>query len=411
MINSSGDRPIIQIPNEKGPVLLTTAEDIASILTNRLKLNTEKYLGKEIPHTVVSHSVHFDDMQKEAFRDVVTRVGFRGDIRLTQESVSAGRAHKLDKPWLCNGVDECRFLVFDVSERYFTVTIGEVDEGLFDIWEHTRESYTGSHDLGCFDTEFASSPSIDPQKDQCELPGEYESATKTIQRARRVLQKAGFDELGIDAIVVTGINPQAYCVKTALRNAFPWTRATDTSSITPDTAIVHGAALYAHIMSPDDDELCNLRPLDVNRLSIDIETEGGLFTKMMSRCRQLPILRERVSETEISGNRPLQTITVKFYEGWRLLAKENKLLGTVEVQTATKGRVQFKVITEVPEGGLMEARVEEFNGYNDVQTGTFSVQTSSNSVGRVGDEHAEAIYTDARMHYYEDLEILLQRLK
>lgn len=99
-----------------------------------LKLNTEKYLGKEIPHAVVSCPVHFDDVQKEAFRNVVTRVGFRGDNRLTQELTSAGIAHKLDNPWHCSGFEECRILVFHVGERYSTLTIGEVDGAVFESW-------------------------------------------------------------------------------------------------------------------------------------------------------------------------------------------------------------------------------------------------------------------------------------
>lgn len=278
--------------------------------------------------------------------------------------------------------------------------------------EHTRERhYTVSHDLNSFETESTCSPSImDPQKDQCEPPRKYESAMQIIRRARSVLRKAGFDECRINAIVVTGINPQAYWVKTVLSNAFPWTKATDTTSVTPETAIVYGAALFAHAMSADDKELCTLHIPDLTVLSIGIETEHGQFTEITPMGCMLPLRRREFFETSVSGNQEgIEYITAKFYEGERLIAKENRLLGTVELQTARNGRtgLEVEVRIDVDDDGVMEGRVKEINvdGGSEARTEKISLRTIYNC----DRGELNAIRMDAERHYYEDLEILQQR--
>jgi molecular chaperone DnaK (HSP70) len=407
VINSSDDRPIIQIPNEKGPVLLTTAEDITSIIVNRLKLNAEKNLGKEIPHAVVSYPVHFDDVQKEALRDAVKRGGFTRYNRLISEPMATGTAHRLGETGVCReDIEECHVLIYDVGERYSTVTIEEIDFGVTEIWEYLRErQHTGSHDLSSFESDFACSPSMNPpeEEDQCEKHRQYESPERIVRRVQQLLQNAKFTESGLDTIVVTGMNPQAYWVKSVLSNSYPRANNSDTSSIiTPDTAIVYGTALLAEILSSDDG-ICTQSLPNVTMLPIGIETEHGQFTEIVPIGRQLPLHRRKFFEAYVSGDQQedMGYITVRFYEGQRLIAKKNKLLGTVKMQTAIKGRVELEVRIDVDDDGLMEGRVREINGGKEARTDKLICNCNWEDFGD--------IQTDAAMHDYEDLEILQQR--
>ncbi|QKX64212.1 uncharacterized protein TRUGW13939_11385 [Talaromyces rugulosus] len=397
VINSSDDRPIIKVPNEKGPVLLTTAEDITSIIVNRLKINAEKYLGKETPHAVVSYPVHFDDVQKDALRDAVKRGGFTKYNRLIPEPMAAGTAHRLDETGYCReDVEECHVLIYDVGERYSTVTIEEIDYGVTEIWEYLREGKkTGSPDLSSFEFDFTCSPSMNPpeeeeeEEDQCEKYRQYESPERIVRRVQQLLQNAKFTESGLDTIVVTGMNPQAYWVKSVLSNSHPWAKNGDSSSIiTPDTAIVYGTALLAEILSSDDG-ICTL-PLPH-------------FTEIVPIGRQLPLHRREFFEAYISGDQQedMGYITVRFYEGQRLIAKKNKLLGTAKMQTAIKGRVELEVRIDVDDDGLIEGRVREINGGNEARTGKLIYNCNWEDFGD--------IRMDATIRDYEDMEILQQR--
>ena len=85
----------------------------------------------------------------------------------------------------------------------------------------------------------------------------------------------------------------------------------------------------ARILSGDDIEICDLSYPDLVPLSLGIETAGGFFTRMIPRNYWVPITKTR---TFVNAHDNQEKVLLKIYEGDREFVKDNKLLGSLELE-------------------------------------------------------------------------------
>jgi molecular chaperone DnaK len=160
--------------------------------------------------------------------------------------------------------------------------------------------------------------------------------------------------------------------------------------VNPDEVVAIGAAIQAGVLTGD---VKDVLLLDVIPLSLGVETEGGVFTKLIERNTTIPTSRTEVFSTATDNQTSVEIVVL---QGERPLARDNRVLGNFRLEgipPAPRGVPQIEVIFEVDANGILHVTARDrASGKENRVTITGATTLSQDEVERMvreAEQHAE----------------------
>jgi len=217
----------------------------------------------------------------------------------------------------------------------------------------------------------------------------HDLVEKSMEPLRRAMSDAGMTPSDIHKILLVGGSTRVPAVQDAVKKYFgkePF------KGINPDECVAIGAAIQAAVLTGD---VKGLLLLDVTPLSLGIETQGGIFTKMIERNTTIPTKKSQTFSTAADGQ---TQVDVHVLQGEREMASYNKTLGNFildGIAPAPRGVPQIEVTFDIDANGIVHVSAK------DLGTGREQKITITASTNMTEDQIKQAI-KEAELHAAED---------
>jgi len=389
-----------------------TPQQISAFILQKIKEDSEAYLGDKVEEVVITCPAYFDDNQRTATKDAGEIAGLKV-LRVINEPTAACLAYGLEKAG-----KELKILVFDFGGGTLDVTIMEMwKEGGFKVMATSGDTQLGGTDMDnvlidYIAKEFKRETGIDLKNDKMAMQRMREAAEKAkvelsstlstdinlpfitadasgpkhmtmsinrakleelvgpiidrcrnpleqaLKDARAAFEKEGvttFGDKGVDKIIMVGGPTRMPIVQKFVEDYFG---KKIERGVDPMECVALGAAVQAAIIKGD---VKDVLLLDVTPLSLGIETLGGVNTTLIDRNTTIPTRKSQVFSTAADNQ---TAVTVRVIQGERKMAdaEGNVELGRfdlVGIPPAPRGVPQVEVSFDIDANGIVHVSAKD----------------------------------------------------
>ena len=410
------------------------SQEISARILQKLKRDAESFLGEPVTEAVITVPAYFGDAQRQATKEAGQIAGLEV-LRIVNEPTAASLAYGLDKS------EDHVILVFDLGGGTFDVSVLEIGEGVFEVKSTSGDTKLGGDDwdqrvIDWLVEQFKNMNGIDLAKDamavtrlkeaaekakielssvsetEINLPfitandqgpihllekltrAEFEQMTEDlVERTRKPFEQAvkdaGVKTEEIDHVILVGGStrmPSIQALVQELAGKDPH------KGVNPDEVVALGAAIQAGVLKGD---VKGILLLDVTPLTLGVETEGGVRTKMIERNTTIPTRRSEIFTTAADSQ---PEVEIHVLQGERAMATDNKSLGRFKlpgIPPAPRGVPQVEVTFDIDANGIVSVSAK------DLGTGQTQQVTITGGTALAQDDIDQMI-SDAESHANDD---------
>ncbi|VFQ89508.1 unnamed protein product [Cuscuta campestris] len=407
--SGGGKKPMISV-TYKGEEKLFTAEEISSMILQKMKIIAEAYLGKQVKNAVITVPAYFNDAQRQATKDAGVIAGLNV-VRILNEPTAAAIAYGLDKKGSGSGDPALKnILVFDLGGGTFDVSIVSVKKDVFEVKAVNGDTHLGGGDFNNrMVSHFVAEFERKHKKDISTNPRALGRLRAACERAKRNLSSvtetsielsifdAKMEKNNIHDVVLVGGSTRIPKIQGLLQDLFHGKKLC--KSVNPDEAVACGAAFHAASLTG----AClgtnkDIVLVDVTPLSLGIETYDLDMSIVIPRNTTIPTKMTAKMQTALDNQ---TSILFPVFEGEMPIAMDNYFLGRFSLHNippAPKGVAKFDVDFEIDANGILTVSAVLVGSDNRDQI------TITNHSARLSKEEIDRMVNEAEEYKAQDVE-------